>query len=114
MKPMVVSAAKARPAPKVLPSAIAAPPCNRCRREILPKSICLLPLADEPPHISQPRRHGGARRLCRNFRAKAQMGSKSVEVTENNYVKYWCYVLSNLWQGHVNFIFSHHFLYVCI
>jgi hypothetical protein len=51
MKPMVVSAAKARPAPRVLPSAIAALPCNRCRREILPKSMCLLPLADEPPQF---------------------------------------------------------------
>jgi hypothetical protein len=39
MKPIVVSAAYAERAPSALPSVSAAPPCNRCRLEILPKSI---------------------------------------------------------------------------
>src|SRR6516165_3318064 len=39
MKPIVVSAANAPRAPMVLDSASAALPCNRCRLEILRKSI---------------------------------------------------------------------------
>jgi hypothetical protein len=56
MKPIVVSAARADAAPKAVPSVSAAPPCNRCRREILPKSMWLLPLADWTAAISRPRR----------------------------------------------------------
>src|SRR4030088_906361 len=39
MKPMVVSAAAAGRTPTAAPSVNAAPPCMRCRREILPKSM---------------------------------------------------------------------------
>jgi len=49
MKPIVVSAANAVRPPMAVPSVSAALPCKRCRREILPKSMCLLPLADRPP-----------------------------------------------------------------
>jgi hypothetical protein len=46
MKPIVVSAAAARRAPMVLPSASAALPCNKCRREILLKSMACSLLAE--------------------------------------------------------------------
>src|SRR5580700_1151716 len=62
MKPIVVSAASAVRAPNAVPSVKAAPPCNRCRREILPKSICFAPWAEH--RLSHSRRHptGVARR----------------------------------------------------
>src|SRR5215468_8759485 len=44
MKPIVVSAACAPRTPSAEPRVRAAPPCNKCRREILPKSIACSPV----------------------------------------------------------------------
>src|ERR1700752_658529 len=44
MKPIVVSAAAAGRAPSAEPKVSAALPCNKCRREILPKSIACSPV----------------------------------------------------------------------
>src|SRR5262245_35278646 len=49
MKPMVVSAANAGRTSAAAPKESAAPPCNKCRREILPKSIWMLPLWSDRP-----------------------------------------------------------------
>jgi hypothetical protein len=91
MKPIVVSAAKAERAPKAVPSVNAALPCKRRRREILPKSMCLLPLADGPPLIrgfadpaepAKPYRKG----IYRNLRARAILPGRSP-----NIMKFMCY-----------------------
>src|SRR4029077_13681598 len=113
MKPIVVSAASAARPPKVVPSASAALPCNRCRREILPKSICLLPPAAGPPNISQPRRHGGAWERCRNLRASVRLASTVIQPIE--------YVILFVRNGSpfkfcawiVCLIYRRHYLIVC-
>jgi hypothetical protein len=80
MKPIVVSAAAAWRTPNVEPSAepsvSAALPCNSRRREILPKSICLLPLGGVPAEILRRRLIGGARSSSRKLRARASLLSK--------------------------------------
>src|SRR5882757_2265852 len=113
MKPIVVSAARAVPAPKAEPNVSAAPPCNRCRREILPNSMCLLPLADGPPHISQPRRYGGAWRGCRNLRARACL--LSIYLQDIEYIMLFSEsgCRSKFVQELYRLIFRRHSLIVC-
>src|SRR5436190_10016612 len=70
MKPIVVSAACAEPAPKAVPRVSAALPCKRCRREILPKSMGCSSGGWTAAN-SRLRRSGGAPKLRRNLHARA-------------------------------------------
>src|SRR5712671_6949355 len=112
MKPIVASAACAERAPKAVPRVRAALPCNRCRREILPKSMCLL-LGGWTAANSRLRRSGGARNLYRNLHATALLISITSHRIEM-YDLYWLersgLKLVQAWEGPK---FQRHFWIVC-